>query len=80
MALDVLFCKDLMVNAENSLVRTFTLFPKHVTFTPWYEQLGLGNTLRPSHQMLKRCPSGWGKGLIEMLAFYSLFYITYMPK
>ena len=29
MALDVLFCKELMVN-----VGTFTLFPKHVTFTP----------------------------------------------
>ena len=36
-----------MVNIENSLVRTFTLFPKHVTFTPRYGQLVLGNTLNP---------------------------------
>ena len=45
MALDVLFCKDLMVNAENSPVRTFMLFPKRVTFTLRYGQLVLGNTL-----------------------------------
>ena len=45
MTLDVLFCKDLMVNVENSPVRTFTLFPKHVTFTPRNGQLVLGNTL-----------------------------------
>ena len=32
MTLDVLYCKDLMVNVENSPVRTSTLFPKHVTF------------------------------------------------
>ena len=46
MALHVLFWKDFMVNAENSSVRTFTLFSKHVIFTPWYGQLVLGNTLR----------------------------------
>ena len=41
MALDVIFCKDLKVNAENSPVRTVTLFPKtNVTF---YGQLVLGN-------------------------------------
>ena len=45
MALDVLFCKNLMVNAENSPVRTFTPFPNHATFTPRYGQLVLGNTL-----------------------------------
>ena len=45
MGLDVLFCKDLMVNVENSPVRTFMLFSKHVTFTPRYGQLVLGNTL-----------------------------------
>ena len=45
MALGVLFCVDLMVNVENSPVRTFTLFPKHVTSTPRYGQLVLGNTL-----------------------------------
>ena len=45
MALDVLFCKDSMENAENSFERNFTLFPKHVTFTPRYGQLVLGNTL-----------------------------------
>ena len=28
MALDILFCKDLMVNVENSPERTFTDFPK----------------------------------------------------
>ena len=27
-----------MVNVENCLLRTFTFFPKHVTFTPWYGQ------------------------------------------
>ena len=46
MALDILFCKDLVVNVENSLVRTFTLFPKRVTFTPWYGLMVLGNTLK----------------------------------
>ena len=35
-----------MINVENSPVRTSTLFPKHVTFTPRYGQLVLGNTLR----------------------------------
>ena len=45
MALYVLFCKDLMVNVESSPVRTFTVFPKHVTFIPRYEHLVLGNTL-----------------------------------
>ena len=44
-ALDVLFCKDLMVNVGNSPVRTFTLFPKYVTFTPECGQLTLGNPL-----------------------------------
>ena len=42
MPLYVLFWKDLMVNVENCLVRTFTLFPKRVTFTPRYRQLVLG--------------------------------------
>ena len=46
MTLDVLICKELMANAEKSPVRTFTLFPKQVTFTPWYGQLELENTLR----------------------------------
>ena len=46
--LDGSFCKDLMVNTENSPIRTFMLSPKHVTFTPWYGQLVLGNTLRVS--------------------------------
>ena len=41
MALYILFCKDV----ENYLVRTFTLFPKHVTFTSRYGQLVLGNSL-----------------------------------
>ena len=45
MALDDLFCKDLIVSVENSPVRTFTLFPKHVTFTPRYGHLVLENTL-----------------------------------
>ena len=45
MALHVLFCKDLMVNAENSLVSTFTLFPKHVTFAPQYGKLVPGKYL-----------------------------------
>ena len=43
MTLDVLFCKDIMVNVGNSPVRNFTLFPKHVTFTPRYGQFVLGN-------------------------------------
>ena len=38
-----------MVNVENSLVRTCTLFPKYVTFTPRYGQLVLGNTLKESY-------------------------------
>ena len=46
MALHVFFCKDSMVNVEISPVRTFTLFPKHVTITPRYGQLVLGNTLK----------------------------------
>ena len=41
----VLFGKDLRVNVENSPVRTFMLFPKQVTFTPW-GQLVLGITLK----------------------------------
>ena len=46
MALDVLFCKDLMVNVENCPVRFFTFFfPKHVNFTPRYWHLVLGNSL-----------------------------------
>ena len=45
MALDVLFCKDYMVIAENSPVRTFMFFSKHVTFTSQYGQLVQGNTL-----------------------------------
>ena len=43
-ALELLFCKDLMVNVENSSVRTFTLLLKHVTLTRC-GQLVLGNTL-----------------------------------
>ena len=39
------FAKNLMVNVENSAVTTFTLLPKHVTFTPRYGQLVLVNTL-----------------------------------
>ena len=38
--------KALMVDVENSPVRTFTLFPKHVTVTPRYGQLVLENTLK----------------------------------
>ena len=34
-----------MVNVENSLVRNFTLFQKHVYFIPWYRQSVLGNTM-----------------------------------
>ena len=45
MALYVLFCIDLMANVENCIVRVFTFFPKHVTFTPLYGQSVLGNTL-----------------------------------
>ena len=45
MALYVVLCKHLDLNVENFLVRTFMLFPKHVTFTPWYVQLVLGNNL-----------------------------------
>ena len=37
----VLFCKDLMVNVENSSVRTFMLFPKHVTMGSWYWEIPL---------------------------------------
>ena len=43
MGLDVLFCKDLMANVENSPIRIFPPFPKHVTFTPRYGQLVLVN-------------------------------------
>ena len=43
MALDVLFCKNLMVNAENPPVRTFMLFQKHVTslhgMGSWYWEI-----------------------------------------
>ena len=45
MALNILVCKDFMVNVENSPERTFTIFPKHVTFSPRYRQSVLGNTL-----------------------------------
>ena len=46
MTLDVSFCTGLMVNEENSPVRTLTLFPKYVTFIPRYGQLVLGNSLK----------------------------------
>ena len=46
MALDVLFCKDLIVNAANSPVRTFTLFPKrYFHFMVW--AVGTGKYLKP---------------------------------
>ena len=38
---NVLFYKGSMGNVENSLVRAC----KHVTFTPWYGQSVLGNTI-----------------------------------
>ena len=41
MPLYVLFCKDLMVNVEKSVVRTFTLFPKHVILTRTGRNLNL---------------------------------------
>ena len=44
-----------MVNLENSPVRIFMLFPKHLTFTPRYWQLVLGNTLNGSfHEKPKK--------------------------
>ena len=33
MALYVLVCKDLMINVRNSLVKTFTLFPKNMLYS-----------------------------------------------
>ena len=46
MALDVSFCKDLIVNAANSPVRTFTLFPKrYFHFIVW--TVGTGKYLKP---------------------------------
>ena len=39
------FCTELIVNVESCPVRTFTLCPKHVTFTPRFGQLVLGKYL-----------------------------------
>ena len=45
---------------KNTLVRSFTRFHKHVTFTPWYGQLLLGNTLKaensPGKEGIVRLP------------------------
>ena len=38
-----------MANVKISLVRSFTLFPKHVTFTPRYGQSVLENILIKIH-------------------------------
>ena len=55
MPLDVLLCKELMGNVENSPGRIFRLFPKHVTFTPRYGQSALGNTLKQMGIHLNSC-------------------------
>ena len=52
----VLFCEDLMVNVENSLVRTFKLFPKQFTFSPRYGPFILGNTLISDNCSLRERP------------------------
>ena len=53
MALDVLFCRDLIVTVENSAVRTFTLFSKSCYFYSTVWAVGTGKKfLIPKHVLL----------------------------
>ena len=66
MTLYVLFCKDLMVNIENSLVKTFMLFPKYVTFTVC--AVGTGKYLKiVRNQLLQLCTArtAWSDSVIR---------------
>ena len=74
MALDILFCKDLMVNAENAPVKTFTLFPKHVTFPARYGHLVLGNTLSVGIVAQGPAVLEVGAGVLFGQVFFALVY------
>lgn len=43
-----------MVNVENSLIRTRTLFQKHVTLIPRHGQFVLGNILRQDDKQRRK--------------------------